>query len=124
MTNAKTDVMGMGYGGGSEGPGTPGDRRQNRAYEAATGPPNGRRRDADRTKILLLVIHPHQHTDKFARNLTVMLIQSLQISYQFDISGLEPGSAVAGLAMAGGVAVSATEAQPLGRNAQPVGDHA
>jgi len=74
--------------------------------------------------MLLLVVYADKHPNKFARNLTVMLIQALQIGDQLDVCRLE---AVAVRTVRFTVMVScfgAAKAQPFGRNAEPLRNHA
>lgn len=73
-------------------------------------------------KMLLLVVNSHQHSNEFSSNLAVVLIEALQIRYQFDIGRFKTRYG-AGLALALGL-LGAAKAQPFRRNSQPLGNHA
>ena len=73
--------------------------------------------------LLLLVVDPHQHADKFTRDLAVMLIQPLQISDQLDVGRFEARQTIAALA-GGRTRLRSAKTQPFRRYPQPLRDHA
>lgn len=69
------------------------------------------------------MIESYQHTDEFAHDLTMVIVQSLQISNKLDVGGFKAGEHLGGVGSRR-PNLAAAEAQPFSWHAQPLGKRA